>query len=106
MNSKRKLKYLTVLCAFLVMVLLPVKVYAACRNVSCGCRGNGIMSCAGQPAGIRIPMDAPVIAGICMMNMGQPAHREDLWNTIARSAREDESHPPLRWGMTGDRGIA
>lgn len=47
MNSKRKLKYLTVLCAFLVMVLLPVKVYAACRNVSCGCRGNGIMSCAG-----------------------------------------------------------
>lgn len=47
MNSKRKLKYLTVLCAFLAMVLLPIKVYAACRNVSCGCRGNGIMSCAG-----------------------------------------------------------
>ena len=60
----------------------------------------------GQPAGIRIPMDAPAIAGICMMNMGQPVHREDLWNTIARSAREDESHPPLRWDMTGDRGIA
>ena len=47
MNSKRKLKYLTVLCAFLAMVLLPIKVYAACRNVSCGCRGNGIMSCVG-----------------------------------------------------------
>lgn len=47
MNSKSKLKYLTVLCAFLAMLLLPCKVYAACHNVSCGCRANGIMSCAG-----------------------------------------------------------
>lgn len=58
-----------------------------------------------QPAGIRTQMDVPVIAGICMTNMGQPVHREDQWNTIARSAREDELHPPLHWGMTGDRGI-
>lgn len=47
MNSKSKLKYMTVLCAFLAMVLLPCKAYAACHNVSCGCRANGIMSCAG-----------------------------------------------------------
>ena len=47
MNSKSKLKYMTVLCVFLAMVLLPCKAYAACHNVSCGCRANGIMSCAG-----------------------------------------------------------
>lgn len=61
---------------------------------------------SGQPAGIRIPMAVPVIAGICMMNMGLPVLQVDRWNTIAQSAREDESHPPLRWGMTGDHGIA
>jgi hypothetical protein len=59
----------------------------------------------GQPAGIRIPMDAPVIAGICMMSMGQPVLQVDQWNTIARSVRGDGLHPPLLWGMTGDRGI-
>lgn len=103
MNSKRKLKYLTVLCAFLVMVLLPVKVYAACRNVSCGCRGNGIMSCAGANLlvyGFRWLL--PVIAGICMMNMGQPAHREDLWKYHCSicPGRRITSSPPLGhdWG--------
>jgi hypothetical protein len=60
----------------------------------------------GQPAGIQIPMDVPVIAGICMMNMGQPVRRVDQWNTIAQSVQEDELHPPLHWGMTGDHGIA
>ena len=59
----------------------------------------------GQHDGIRITMDAPVIAGICMMNMGQPVLPVDQWNTIAQSVREDELHPPLHWGMTGDPGI-
>lgn len=59
----------------------------------------------GQPAGIQIPMDVPGIAGICMMNMGQPVRRLDQWNTIAQSVQEDELHPPLHWGMTGDHGI-
>ena len=105
MNSKSKLKYMTVLCAFLAMVLLPCKAYAACHNVSCGCRANGIMSCAGATCWYTDSMDVPVIAGICMMNMGQPVRRVDQWNTIAQSVQEDELHPPLHWGMTGDHGI-
>ena len=59
----------------------------------------------GLPVGIPILMAALVTAGICTMNMGQPVHPVDQWNTIAQSVREDELHPPLHWGMTGDPGI-
>lgn len=47
MKERRNIRIFAAIAAFMIAVLFPITSYAACHNVSCGCRGYGIKSCSG-----------------------------------------------------------